>query len=175
MTLRLHCHSGAELLVSYSCLGADLDPCRLRATLLHERVSGVQRLDAAVTRVEIVAGVRPLGIGLYERHTADADERWFVTTLAAEQVAAALADGPDHFHTVIKPDPELGVNAVCIRPLAAPAHQVNAAELDEAAVWAVSAALAAEVATELGALTHPARIDTSRPAPSKPTPRKEHP
>ncbi len=41
VTLRLHCRSGAELLVSYSCLGADLDPCRLRATLVHERVHGV--------------------------------------------------------------------------------------------------------------------------------------
>lgn len=153
VTLRLHCRTGAELLVSYSCLGADLDPCRLRATLLHERALGAPRLDAAIERVEIVAGLRPLGAGLYERHASGVDARWFVSALAPESIVTALTDGPDRFHTAIKPDPELGVHAVCVRPLAG-AVGVTRGELDEAAVWAMSAVLAEELSTQLlGAAT----------------------
>lgn len=171
VTLRLHCRSGAELLVSYSCLGADLDPCRLRATLLHERAFASGRLEAAVARVELVAGLRPLGAGLYERHAPDADERWFVTTLPAEQVAGALAEGPDRFHTIIKPDVELGIQAVCVRPVAGLPCAPAAGELDEAAVWAVSALLTTQLTAELAAEPHTPGL----PSPIHQQHRKDHP
>lgn len=167
VTLRLHCRSGAELLVSYSCLGADLDPCRLRATLLHARATGCARLESAVARVELVAGLRPLGAGLYERHAPDADERWFVTTLPADRVAEALADGPDQLHTVIKPDPQLGVQTVCLRPRPELAPTLAPGVLDEGAVWAVAAVLIAQLAAELAVAPFP-------PAP-RPTQYKDHP
>lgn len=147
VTLRLHCASGAELLVSYSCLGADIDPCRLRATLLHERAHGARHLASAVRQIDVVAGLTALGASLYQRR-GDVDERWFVTSLDPTDVAAALADGPEPFHTVIKPDLQLGLHAVCVRPLTGLTQPVPA-ELDEAAVWALGAVLAGELATEL--------------------------
>jgi hypothetical protein len=189
VTLRLHCTSGNELLVSSTCLGADLDPCRLRATLLRERGRG--HLAAGIDRAELVAGLRPLGAGLYQRAGA-ADERWFVTPLAPSTVVAAItddaedaadqpADEPRHaaFHTIVKPDPELGLHTVCVS--AGPDSAV--AELDEAAVWALGRVLVAELTAQLH---HPAVRRAARPQlpgptgiPSQPLnqhpQRKEHP
>ena len=145
VTLRLSCRSGSEVLVSYSCLGADLDPCRLRAAIIHERRPA--RLAAAIARVELVAGLRPLGAGLYQRRAAGVDERWFVTTLHPERAVAVLRDGPERFHTTIKPDTELGMHAVCVRPVSGPARA--GAAIDEAAVWALATVLTGELAAEL--------------------------
>src|SRR5688572_26869680 len=86
-TLRLHCAAGAELLVSSACLGADLDACQLRATLLQSSAAG--RLAAGVDRAEFVGGLRPLGMGMYER-TSPVGERWFVSALAPSLIVAAI-------------------------------------------------------------------------------------
>ena len=182
VTLRLHCTSGAELLVSSTCLGADVDPCRLRATLLQPRAS--DRLAAGIERAELVAGLRPLGAGVYQR-TSAAGERWFVTALAPAAIVAAIAaeaaGGPRHeaFHTVVKPDPELGLHAVCVSA----AGGAVGVELDEAAVWVLGRVLVAELTAQL---QHPATQPAAPPRfpgragnPSQPLnqhpQRKEHP
>jgi hypothetical protein len=158
VTLRLFCCSGAELLVSANCLGADLDPCRLRATLLQEGARA--RLAAGIDRAELVAGLRPLGAGLYERTGASA-ERWFVTALAPSTIVTVLTGDPSRppheaFHTVVKPDPELGLHAVCVGAVPG----TEDAELDEAAVWALGRVLVAELAAQLH---HPAVAPDARP------------
>jgi len=137
VTLRLWSVGGQELLVSYACLGADLDPCRLRAALLAGHGVGVER-------IEIVAGVAPLGGGVYQRtHPGAAAERWFVSSLDAGTLAAALAACRDvpGFRTVVKPDPELGVSAVCV--VAEPG--LSAGELDEVAVELLGTVLVEEL------------------------------
>lgn len=177
VTLRLRSHTGDELLVSYVCLGADLDPCHVRQALAHPATPAARQLLARVQRVEFVAGLRPLGAGLYQRRHAGVTERWFVTTLAPEQAAAALADGPPGFHSTIKPDRLLGVHAVCLRRDPAdrrepPAGAAAAAALDDAAVRALSALLTAELTAELAAHA----VGHSDPAPhAAPPPRQPSP
>ena len=156
VTLRLHCTSGAALLVSSTCLGADLDPCALRAALVQD---GSRPVAPAVTSVEFVAGLTPIGGGLHQR-TVGAHERWFVTTLAPAAIVKALADGDgtragaeDAFarygiHTIVRPDRALGVHAVGVR--AGP--EAPAAALDEAAVWALGRVAVTEL---LARIEHP--------------------
>lgn len=165
VTVRLHCTSGAELLVSSTCLGADLDPCGLRATVLR---GDTPRLAASVASVEFVAGLVPIGAGLYQRrdHRADqrrdqrglgSDERWFVTSLSPATIIEVLAEPAgsherDGIYTFVKPDTELGLQAVCVRAIPG----TPAAALDEAAVWALGRLAVAEL---LARLDHP----SSRP------------
>jgi hypothetical protein len=175
VTLRLHCTSGAELLVSSACLGADLDPCRLRVTLLQERAVG--RLAAGIARAELVAGLRPLGAGLYQR-TGSAGERWFVSSLAPDAIVAALTDDqagePRHegSRTVVRPDPELGLHAVCVSA----EHGAPGAELDEASVWVLGRVLVAELTAQLHPpATQPAAQPHSRSPRQPPNQHPRHP
>lgn len=120
-----------------------------------------------------MAGLRPLGAGLYERHTAEADERWFVTTLAADRIAAALADGPSRLDTVVTPDPGLGLQVVCLRPAADLTGRLAVNELDETAVWALAAVLIAELDAEPARVPH--RQIRNRSIPHQPFPHKDQP
>lgn len=150
VTLRVICQAGNELLVSYACLGADLDPCQLRAALLADDAHTPGRLAAGITQIEIVAGVASLGGGLYQRtHPGAASERWFVTTLATNAVQELVQGFPDTggLRAVIKPDPELGVNAVCVGA----DRDTSASVLDELAVAILGAVLVDELAASLAA------------------------
>jgi len=152
VTLRLnrssHLADDGELLVSYACLGADLSPCQLRAALIYDDLHSPGRLSGGFATVEVVAGLAPLGGGIYQRaHPGAATERWFVTTLAADQIEAAISAFPDTggFRAVIKPDMELGVNAVCISAEA----DVPVIELDELTVAVLGAVLVDELTAHL--------------------------
>lgn len=152
VTLRVWNAAGRDVLVSRGCLGADLDPCQLRAALLAGHGAGI-------TRVEVVGGVTPLGGGLYQRHhPGAADERWFVTSLTPEEVIPVLADqdGPDAVSVVIRPDPALGTCAVCVSA----ERGTPALALDEAAVRVVGAVLVGELLAPLAAA--PAHPSTNR-------------
>lgn len=150
VTLRLVCQGGEEVLVSYACLGADLDPCQLRAALMAELAHparGSGRLARAVMRIEIVAGLCALGAGLYRRSGGPdgSDERWFVTSLPPGSIPALLDDCPvasvAQFDVVVRPDPDLGLCAVGVSG--------PAADLDEAAVWALGRIAVAELLRSL--------------------------
>lgn len=153
VSLVLTCGHGNEILVSYSCLGAQLDPCQLRAGLLCPGVPGVPRLADVVVRVDVANGLLDLGGGLYERsHPGAASERWFATSLdhalVVDLLRAAPADLPDDaIGVTVKPDLGLGVCAVCIR-CDDPAYHDR---LDEVAVWALSTCMVAELLAEIPA------------------------
>lgn len=137
VTVRLWTADGRDVLVSAACLGADLDPCRLRAAVLAGRHVGIER-------IELVSGIAPLGGGLFQRdHPGAASQRWFVSTLDAHRIATTAAACPaaDGCRTVIKPDPELGQCAVCVAADAA----VPTAVLDEAALRVLAAVLVEEL------------------------------
>lgn len=151
VSLSLTCRHGGEVLVSYACLGAQLDPCQLRAGLLCPGVPGVPRLADVVVRVDVANGLLDLGGGLYERsHPGAASERWFVTSLDHEHVVDLLRTGPtdlpdDAMAVTVKPDVGLGVCAVCIRC----DDRLNQDRLDEVALWALSTCMVAELLAEL--------------------------
>lgn len=151
-TLRLRTIAGGRgMLVSRHCLGADLDPCALRAAVLAR--TG-ERLAGIVGEIELVAGVVHLGGGLYARTGADGgDERWFLTHLAHPQVVAALQECPVRepegvqLDVVVKPDPELGMCAVRLAGAGS--------TLDAVSMWMLTACLVEELL--LDAMTAPLR------------------
>lgn len=149
-TLRLRTMAGGRgMLVSRHCLGADLDPCALRAAVL---ARAGERLASVVVEVEVVSGVVHLGGGLYAR-TGDGgvDERWFLTHLAQEQVVAVLAacpvGGPEgaQLDVVVKPDPELGLCAVRVTG--------GGHTLDAVSMWALTACLVEELLVDVASAT----------------------
>lgn len=128
--------SGERLLVAHHRIDATLDPCRLRAALAAPARPGVPHLADIVTSIEVVGGLVDIGGGLYQRtHPGAHDQRWFVTPLPAERVAAIagecpleLPDGAIDVRVVA--DSALGVSAVCL--VAATGFGYR---LDEAAYW----------------------------------------
>ncbi len=85
VSFRIVASTGDSLLVSATCLAADLDPCRLRTVLASERTSW--RLALSTERVELVSGLVHVGGGLYQRsHPQASGERWFVVTTPAAGV-----------------------------------------------------------------------------------------
>jgi hypothetical protein len=156
VTLRLQCPVGDDVLVSYACLGADLDPCQLRAALMaiaNGRTEPELLWGFEVT-VEVVAGLLPLGGGVYQRTQFGLTERWFVTTLEPDAVVAAVGECPlaaaDQVHVVVKPDLDLGVHAVCVRS----DDSAQAGLLDELASWVLGRVLVAELLAELPRSIH---------------------
>jgi hypothetical protein len=146
VSLRLVMASGARILVSHGCLGATLDPCRLRSVLL------AQTADAAtatrsVRQIEIVGGVVHLGGGLFQRSTAD-DERWFVTSLPHEAIVEiarrcptdGTIGGPS-IAVSVKPDAGLGLCAVRVRDERTD-HETT---LDATATWLLATCLVDEL------------------------------
>lgn len=120
VSIRIVAGTGEEVLVSSTCLGAQLDPCRLRMVLASERTGA--RLALTTERVELVSGLVHVGGGLYQRsHPQAAGERWFVVTTSADRlmhiVAELALDGPaaDDIEVTIGPDAALGVCAVRVR------------------------------------------------------------
>lgn len=147
VSLRLVMASGAQILVSHGCLGASLDPCRLRSVLL------AQSADAAtatrsVQHIEIVGGIVHVGGGLFQRSTAEA-ERWFVTSLPHEAIVAIVGRCPVDDATIggpsiavsVKPDPALGLCAVRVRD-ERPDHDTT---LDATATWLLAGCLVDEL------------------------------
>lgn len=152
-TLRLRARAGRSLLVSRHCLGADLDPCQLRAAMTSR--TG-EHMAVTIVDVELVAGLVDLGGGLYGRRADDGtDERWFVTELHPDHAARLIgacplpAATPDSLHVVVKPDPDLRLCAVCLTATAA------GVALDEVAAWALSACLVEELLVDVA--TEPTR------------------
>jgi hypothetical protein len=171
VTLRLQCPAGDDVLVSYACLGADLDPCQLRAALMaiDSGRSEPELLWGFQVTVEVVAGLRPLGGGLYQRTQFGLTERWFVTTLEPDAVVAAVGECPlaaaDQVHVVVKPDLDLGVHAVCVRI----DDSAEAGHLDELATWVLGRVLVAELLAGLPRSIHEThsprpRAETDDPA-----------
>ncbi|TDT17936.1 hypothetical protein BDK89_3549 [Ilumatobacter fluminis] len=120
ISFRIVAPTGESLLVSASCLAADLDPCRLRTALTSSQ-SG-PRLAVTAERAELVSGAVHVGGGLYQRsHPQAAGERWFVVTTPADRLLDVIADvrldGPaaDEVAVTIGPDDGLGLCAVRVR------------------------------------------------------------
>jgi len=158
VTLRLS-DDTRELLVSASCLAAAFDPCRFRGLVI-----GAGRLGALATldRIEIVGGLVHLGGGIYQSsHPGSAGERWFISTLAHDQVVDLLTacplDSADAHSVVIKPDRELGRCAVRVRGGDCSA----AGQLDEIAMWAMTTCLVEELIGECSSA--PSRHDVAIP------------
>lgn len=145
-TAVVHTTTGERLLVAGNRTDAALDPCRLRAGLAAPSRPGVPHLADIVRSVEIVGGIVDIGGGLYQRtHPSSADERWFVTTLAAERVAELVGTFPlripDEAVTVrVAADTLLGVSAVCLT-----AGTGFGLRLDEVAHWLHSTCLVEEL------------------------------
>jgi len=154
VSLRIATPGGDDLLVSASCLGADLDPCRLRAALLAARPC-----DAAwftPERVEVVSGLVHLGGGLYQRsHPQAAAERWFVVALPHERILHLIAGiddrATDEFDVTLRPDPELGLCAVRVHA----AERAQVAQLDDVAFAVLATCLVDElISTACDRSTH---------------------
>ncbi len=156
VALRVVTAGGRELLVSRTCLGADLDPCQLRSALI---ASSVGRPLAAIRSIEIAGGLVHLGGGLYQRASPfiDADERWFVTSLDVDRLTDLLearhspSASDDAYVTTLMPDPGLGLTAVRIVAGGRTAGG-RTDDIDEVATAILSAVLVAEL------------IDSIRPA-----------
>jgi hypothetical protein len=149
--LRLTSVDGSTAIVSYRRLGAQLDPCRLRASIIAaDHPTG--RFVADVRRIDMLAGLVHVAGGLYQAtSTAGTDDRWFVTHLPHEAVVSLLSDCPladrpatDAMEIVVKPDLELGVCAV--RVSAVP--PAGGLPLDELATWVLTTCLVEELLAE---------------------------
>ncbi|MAT07028.1 MAG: hypothetical protein CL424_18495 [Acidimicrobiaceae bacterium] len=150
VSLRLIASSGDELLVSASCLGAELDPCRLRAALATDRTG--MRIALTTERVEVVSGLVHVGGGLYQRtHPQGAGERWFVVASNPDRLVHLIAsihlDGPaaDEVEVTVGPDSLLGLCAVRIRA----ASDAAVARLDDLAFTVLAACVVDEFVTSL--------------------------
>lgn len=147
VSLRLVMASGARILVSHSCLGATIDPCRLRSVLLAHSAAG-DTATRSVRHIELVGGLVHLGAGLFQSSTDD-DERWFVTSLPDDAIieivrrrpADDAAIGGPSIAVTVKPDPALGLCAVRIRD---PRPDRESA-LDATAAWLVATCLVDEL------------------------------
>lgn len=138
--------SGERLLVAHHRTDASLDPCQLRAGLTAPARLGVPHLADVVTTIEIAGGLVDIGGGLYQRsHPGAHDERWFVTPISADRVAAIVAECPLQL-----PDGSIGVRVVADTVLAVSAVCLVAGpgfgyRLDEAAFWLHAACLVDEL------------------------------
>ena len=116
----VHTTTGERLVVARNRIDATLDPCQLRAGLAAPFQPGVPHVADIVRSIDVVGGIVDVGGGLYQRtHPSSADERWFVTTLAAERVAELVAGYPvglpdDAISVRVVADTLLGASAVCL-------------------------------------------------------------
>lgn len=149
VSLRLTSVDGDQLLVSSACLGAQLDPCRLRNVLVAPSTG--ERFAARISEIEIAAGAVHLGGDLYERaHPGCWGERWFVTMLEHAGVACLAGEAsfgiPDDAIVVrLKPDAELGACAVCVECV----DRTHLDRLDEVATWLLARCMVGELLAEL--------------------------
>ena len=138
--------TGDRLLVAGNRTDAVLDACGLRAALTAPQRAGVPHLADLVSSIEIVGGLVDLGGGLYQReHGGGSAERWFVTTLTGDRVAALAATCPerlpdDAVSVRVCADTALGASAVCL--VAAPGFGYR---LDEVASWLLATCLVDEL------------------------------
>lgn len=157
VSLRLVTSTGRRLLCSHHCLGADLDPCTLRASLLAAPVDrAMARFVEMFDDVEIAGGLTHLGGGLFDcSTTSSAHERWFATALDEHRIVDLLgdcpidSDGDDSVGILIKPDAALGVSAVCL----VSDDDAGGLALDRLGAWLVGAVLVAELLDDIGSET----------------------
>ena len=108
--------------------------------------SGLRAWPTLSGSCSVAGGVVDIGGGLYQRsHPCSADERWFVTTLADDDVIALATSCPlpipvDAIDVVVRSDRELGAAAVGVT--AAPGFGCR---LDEAAFWLNAVCIVAEL------------------------------
>jgi hypothetical protein len=146
VTLGLRCMDGTELVVASRRLDAHLGPCQLRAAVLVPARPGTARLAEKIAAVEVRLGLQDLGGGLYRRHGANGEERWFATSVAHERLSSMLdrcpVDLPDESMTgAVKPDEELGVTVVCVTAN----HPSVGSHLDAVASWALGVCMVEEL------------------------------
>lgn len=138
--------SGERHLVAHHRMDAALTPCQLRAGLLEPVVPGAPHLAAVVDTVECTGGAVDLGAGLFQRsHPAASDERWFATTLTADEVLGLVDQVPadlEHPDVSVRiaADVELGACTVCVSAAAGVGLR-----LDEIACWLHGQCLVAEL------------------------------
>ena len=151
ISFRIVAPTGDALLVSATCLAADLDPCRLRTALATSR-SG-PRLALTAERIELVSGLVHVGGGLYQRsHPKAAGERWFVVTTPADRLRDVVGrirlDGPaaDEVDVTIGHDEALGLCAVRVRA----ESDAACAGLDDVAFTVLAACVVDEFLLDAG-------------------------
>lgn len=149
VSLRLTTASCDTILVSHTCLGAALDPCRLRSLLIADDADAVAAV-ASLRRAEIIGGVVHLGGGLFQRSDPSAaDERWFVTSLDHESIVDIVEHCPPDERAApsvavtVEPDRALGWCAVRVRD-----ERGDTSTLDLGATWLLTACLVGELVAQ---------------------------
>lgn len=152
ISFRIVAPTGDALLVSATCLAAELDPCRLRTALATSH-SG-PRLAMTAQRTELISGLVHVGGGLYQRsHPQAAGERWFVVATPADRLLDVVGrirlDGPaaDEVDVTIGPDEALGLCAVRVRA----ESDTACARIDDLAFSVLAACVVDEFLHDVGA------------------------
>lgn len=132
-------------LVAHHRHDAALNPCQLRMGLLEPVVDGVPHIADAITSLEITGGAVDVGGGLFQTgHPSGPQQRWFATTLRAEEIEDIAARCPAEIEHA-----DLSVHVVADTEMNVCAIRVSGdgvgLRLDAAAWWLYEQCLVAEL------------------------------
>ena len=117
--IRISAPAGSDLSVS-SSPGADMDICDLRQLVLSSVCASQPDVSQWIEIIEIRGSIDDGGGGIYRSRQGADEQRWFATLLPPCEVIDLLkrlerrAQIDPTVRALLKPDPALGVTAVCL-------------------------------------------------------------